>query len=279
MTASASERSSSKSARLAETVDVSGERRVIQAQQRRALVHVTNEAVQNLPISNRNWSSLTALTPGVVGNTRIGSAGTNNNNVMMDGVAIMDTGNNGQMLQTNVDAIAEVKILTSGYQAEYGRVERHADHRGDEERHEPVPRIGVRHRAQLRLEREQLGRIRRTAIRRRCPSSATGATRSVGLSASRAATNKLFFFYAHEYRPRTTGGDIRRFRVPTVLERGGDFSQSTDNNGARCHLYDPRTAPDAVCRAPRRIRAPASRMAACWDGFRRIACIRSVSTS
>ena len=39
----------------------------------------------------------------------------------MDGVAIMDTGNNGQMLQTNVEAIAEVKILTSGYQAEYGR--------------------------------------------------------------------------------------------------------------------------------------------------------------
>ena len=75
----------------------------------------------NLPIAGRNWSSLTALTPGVIGTTRLGNAGTQNNNIMMDGVAIMDTGNNGQMLQTNVEAIAEVKILTSGYQAEYGR--------------------------------------------------------------------------------------------------------------------------------------------------------------
>jgi hypothetical protein len=77
--------------------------------------------VSNLPIAGRNWSSLTALTPGVIGTTRLGSSGTQNNNIMMDGVAIMDTGNNGQMLQTNIEAIAEVKILTSGYQAEYGR--------------------------------------------------------------------------------------------------------------------------------------------------------------
>ena len=40
---------------------------------------------------------------------------------MMDGISAMDTGNNGQMLNMNVDAIGEVKILTQGYQAEYGR--------------------------------------------------------------------------------------------------------------------------------------------------------------
>ena len=40
---------------------------------------------------------------------------------MMDGVSAMDTGNNGQLLQMNVEAIAEVKVLTQSYQAEYGR--------------------------------------------------------------------------------------------------------------------------------------------------------------
>ena len=40
---------------------------------------------------------------------------------MMDGISAMDTGNNGQMLQMNIDSIGEVKILTQGYQAEYGR--------------------------------------------------------------------------------------------------------------------------------------------------------------
>ena len=40
---------------------------------------------------------------------------------MMDGVSTMDTGNNGQLLQMTPEAIAEVKVLTAGYQAEYGR--------------------------------------------------------------------------------------------------------------------------------------------------------------
>ena len=44
--------------------------------------------------------------------------------------------------------------------------------------------------------------------------------------------NRWFFFYGHEYRPRKSGGTINRFRVPTLLERQGDFSQTTDNNGA-----------------------------------------------
>ena len=40
---------------------------------------------------------------------------------MMDGISAMDTGNNGQMLRMNIESIGEVKILTQGYQAEYGR--------------------------------------------------------------------------------------------------------------------------------------------------------------
>ena len=68
---------------------------------------------------------MTAFVPGVVptgasaGGTRLGGAG--QNNIMMDGISAMDTGNNGQMLNMNVDSIGEVKILTQGYQAEYGR--------------------------------------------------------------------------------------------------------------------------------------------------------------
>src|SRR5262249_55999698 len=53
------------------------------------------------------------------GGTRLGGAG--QNNIMMDGVSAMDTGNNGQMLNMNVESIAEVKVLTQGYQAEFGR--------------------------------------------------------------------------------------------------------------------------------------------------------------
>ena len=103
-----------------ETVDVTAEAPLIQASSGERSFTVTTESVENLPLSNRNFASLTQLTPGVTGTTtRLGGGG--QNNIMMDGVSTMDTGNNGQMLQMNVEAIAEVKVLTSGYQAEYGR--------------------------------------------------------------------------------------------------------------------------------------------------------------
>ena len=43
--------------------------------------------------------------------------------------------------------------------------------------------------------------------------------------------NKLFFYFNLEANPRTFGGDVNRYRVPTALERQGDFSQSRDNLG------------------------------------------------
>jgi hypothetical protein len=93
---------------------------LIQASSGERSFAITTSSVENLPISGRNFASLTQLTPGVTGTTtRLGGGG--QNNIMMDGVSTMDTGNNGQMLQMNVEAIAEVKVLTSGYQAEYGR--------------------------------------------------------------------------------------------------------------------------------------------------------------
>jgi hypothetical protein len=57
--------------------------------------------------------------------------------------------------------------------------------------------------------------------------------------------NKLFFFYAHEFRPQTlqiNSGNVIRLRVPTQLERAGDFSQTRDQNGnLLTSIYDAST--------------------------------------
>src|ERR687895_181843 len=57
---------------LSETVTVTGEAPLIQAQSGERSSTVTTEAVQNLPIANRNFGGLASLPPGVIGTTRIG---------------------------------------------------------------------------------------------------------------------------------------------------------------------------------------------------------------
>ena len=103
---------------LAETVLVSGEAPLIQAQTGERSFTVSKETVEDLPVSGRNFASFAALAPGVVGTARLGGGSTN---YLLDGVATIDTGGNGQGIQLNTDAIAEVKVLSSAYQAEYGR--------------------------------------------------------------------------------------------------------------------------------------------------------------
>ena len=108
----------------AETVVVTAEAALVQSQSAERSFAVTTEQIENLPIARGNFASFTAFTPGVVtggqgGATRLGGA--SQNNIMMDGASAMDTGNNGQMLQMNIESIGEVKVLTQGYQAEYGR--------------------------------------------------------------------------------------------------------------------------------------------------------------
>ena len=109
----------------AETVNVTSEAPLIQASSGERSFAVSTTQIENLPINHGNFTSVTSFTPGVIGGgasaggTRLG--GVSQNNIMMDGISAMDTGNNGQMINMNIESIAEVKVLTQGYQAEYGR--------------------------------------------------------------------------------------------------------------------------------------------------------------
>src|SRR5690606_21583289 len=107
-----------------ETIDVTAEAPQIQAQSGERSFTVGTSSVEALPIASRSFTQLATLAPGVTvdGNntpTRIGGGGSTN--IMMDGVSTNDTGSNRPLLQMNTESIAEVKVLTSGYQAEYGR--------------------------------------------------------------------------------------------------------------------------------------------------------------
>src|SRR6476620_8980012 len=50
---------------------------------------------------------------------------------------------------------------------------------------------------------------------------------------------KLFFFYSFEGPQVQRPGPVRLFRMPTALERQGDFSQTLDANGRLINIKDP----------------------------------------
>ena len=225
-----------------ETVTVKAEAQTIQAASGERAFTVTTQSVENLPIANRNFAGFATLVPGAIAQTgtaiaggvqRLGGGG--QNNIMMDGVSTMDTGNNGQLIQMNVDSIAEVKVLTQGYQAEFGR--------SSGLQISAVTKSGTNQfRGSLYdIERNSDWNSNSWANTQNGDPKPVSKQRDWGYTlggpvGKPGGSNNLFFFYSHEYRPRTAGGDINRFRVPTALERQGDFSQTRDNNGALFNL-------------------------------------------
>ncbi len=214
-----------------ETVTVTSEAPLIQSQSGERSFRVTTTEVENLPIgTGRNFASLTSLTPGVTGTTtRLGGGG--QNNIMMDGVSTMDTGNNGQLLQMNPEAIAEVKVLTVWLPGGVWPLEWPADHRGDQERHQPVPRLGLRRHAQLGLELEFVGnRINGTpkAVDKQSDWGYTIGGPVGKPGGSNSCSSSMPTSIGRATRPTRCGSSASRRR----RRRNGDFSASLDNNGA-----------------------------------------------
>ncbi|MEO7274194.1 MAG: carboxypeptidase regulatory-like domain-containing protein, partial [Vicinamibacterales bacterium] len=217
----------------AETVVVKGEAPQVQSSSGERSFSVTTAEVTNLPIATRNFADLINLTPGVVNGNRAGdsaSTGGGSNNFMMDGVSTMEPGSNRLMMAVNVESIAEVKVLTSSYQAEYGRssglqvtaVTKSGSNRFSGSLYDVERDSDWYANSKTNI----LNGDPKTTLRQRDWGYSIG-----GPVGKPGGNNKLFFFYAQEFQPRTTGNNVVRFRVPSALERTGDFSQSTDNNG------------------------------------------------
>ena len=175
----------------------------------------------------------------------------------------MDTGNNGQMLNMNIESIGEVKVLTQGYQAEYGRSSGLQITAVTKSGTNRFRGLGLRHQDRLRLEREQLGsdEERRPEADRQAQTLRLLHRRS-GRQAGRQQQAVLLLHarIPADQRRRSTTATRSGIRVPTALERAGDFSQTLDNNGSRCSTSSRTLRPGFRAALP--IPAAASRTAA-----------------
>ena len=241
---------------LAETVVVSGEAPMIQAASGERSFTVSTESVNNLPLANRSYDALLALAPGVNSTpgaltpaTRLGGGG--DGNFMLDGATAMDPGVNRPASRISVEAIAEVKVVTSGYQAEYGR--------SSGLQINAVTKSGTNQfRGSLYdVERSsKWNKNSQTNILNGDPKPFQ-KERDFGYAiggpiGKPGGNNKLFFYFNEEFNPRDVGNTVVRYRLPTALERQGDFSKSTDNNGNPFpYIKDPLKA--GTCSAASRV--------------------------
>ena len=206
-----------------------------------------SEALRNIANDGRSLFSFATLVPGVLQQGTGGSPPQaadgftvngqrqNSNNVTIDGVANIDTGNNGgNMASTNIDAVAEFKILTNAYQAEYGRAVggqvQVVTKSGTQDFHGSGYWYGRRSDWNANSWTNNRDGVRPA------PSSRDDSGYTIGgpifiPGRFNADRRQLFFFFSQEFQRRNDPVSERTSRVPTALERQGDFSQSVDNDG------------------------------------------------
>jgi hypothetical protein len=221
---------------LEETVTVTGAAPMIQAQTGERSFVVSKESVEFLPLSARNYAAYAQLVPGVVstGSSAARADGARTN-YLLDGVSSVDTGGNQQGLTLAPDAIGEVRVISSAYQAEYGRTS-------------GIQIVGVTKSGTNDFRGTVYDLERRTAWNNNTWANLkNGQAKPVSDQRDWGATiggpvghpggrNKLFFFASQQMSPRSYGGVLNYFRVPTALERQGDFSQSVDTSGLAANL-------------------------------------------
>ena len=242
---------------LEETVAVTAEAARVQTQSGERSGLITQEQLQEISLKGRDYMGMLRLLPGVtdtqnreapgwnnLGGLSINGGRNNTINLTYDGVTNLDTGSNtGPFLAPGLDSIAEIKVLTSNYQAEYGRSSGGTIN--------VITKSGSRQFRggafySKRDESFNANEWQNNKFQRPKPPyafdySGYNIGGPIVLPKFNTQRNKLFFFWNQEVLPRTNPGTLQRRIVPTDRERRGDFSQSFGTNGQLLVVNDPLT--------------------------------------
>lgn len=233
---------------LTEEVSVSSPVTPLQSVSGERSFTLQSAALTNIANNGRALFNFATLVPGALsqntGNSELGSVSgftvngqrPNSNNITIDGVANIDTGDNGgNMATTNIDAVAEFKILTNAYQAEYGRAVggqlQVVTKSGTQALHGSGYWYGRRSAwdANSYLNKRETPEVPKQKTARNDSGYTFGGP--VAFKGFNEDKRKLFFFWSQEFQRRTNPANVRQTRVPTARERSGDFSQSVDSSG------------------------------------------------
>jgi hypothetical protein len=217
---------------------------------------VDSSTLDSIALKGRDPFGFMQLMPGIVDTTasrdlanagsmigvNVNGLASGANNVQLDGIGVVDSaGVNSTYVTPNLDAIGEVRILTNGFQAEYGRNaganinfvtksgtksfhgSGHWDYRNEGLNANSFfnNRSGV----QKQIYRYQIGGY-----------SIGGPVLLPKINPGR---EKFFFFLSQEFTKTRQPASPVTANEPTDLERAGNFSQSKTSLGALLPVYDP----------------------------------------
>ena len=215
---------------------------------------VQSQQVAEMPNNGRNWATLMKVIPGsnAIGDTgingreygyygyqdfNINGKSFNTTQVNLDGGSIVDHGSDAKVtVSPSLESIQEISMLTNNFKAEYGS------------------RSGAIVNIVTKSGSNQYHGVAFENLRNEDLNANSWSNNYTGLPRPQyrynyfganlggpIKKNRLFFFYNFEDFKQNVPGSIVQSRVPTALERNGDFSQTFNSNGTRPSIYQPGT--------------------------------------
>ena len=217
---------------VAESVTVSADITPIQTNSAERSGTLDVKQLDNLLTSSRDFTDLLRTLPGVVngsGLPTINGVRNTYNSASIDGV----TGSvrEGKLdTSPNLDDIAEVKVLDANYQAEYGKatggsVINVVTKSGTQDFHGTLYYYMQNEALNANSWFNKYNGASRPKSRHNTVGGNIGGP-IYWPGHFNTNKNKLFFFFSMENLPNRSPGGLKKYTVPTALERQGDFSQS-----------------------------------------------------
>ena len=249
---------------VSEVVSVAAEGTRIQTQSGERSATLSATEIQDIGLKGRDFMGTLQVLPGVI-DTRNREApgwgsvggmtinGQSSFNFSYDGVVSKDTGSNsGNYAAPALDSIAEIKVQTSNFQAEYGRSSGASITVITKSGSSNFHGSGAYYKRHEALNANPWDRQRQCAAGQpaSCPTPryrydniawTIGGPVLVPGTSFNSGRDKLFFFFSQDLLPRTDPGNLQLSTMPTALERAGDFSQTVNSLGQLRHIRDPAT--------------------------------------
>jgi hypothetical protein len=218
---------------------------------------VSGEQLSDVAVKGRDFVSYLMTVPGIIDTnsesrdsfTRNALSGIHINGgrdtsalMVIDGMPSMDSGNNGTPQQPNMDAIQEVKVLASNYQAEFGRnsggqvivVSKTGSNQLHGSAYDYYRHESLNANSWINNKTD----TQKQPYRYRMSGYSIGGPILIPKHTN-LTKNKLFFFFSQEFVGSIVNYTPQLVTTPSALERTGDFSQSYDVNGKLIAIKDP----------------------------------------